>query len=217
MCRKFVDKLIGFLFETEIVEEKPKVVKAEPKIIKAEPIKVEPAEIKKEEPKIKIVKQEVFIDPPKKAEPKPIVKKEPEIIPEKYEQREIISPFFGNVNKPCIETEAKKRPTMTRTKIISPIYGTQIIEEPVKNVGAINVPVCEEGLIIAQKQVVKKTKEKIVLEEKPVKETAKKKTAKKEVSEGTKTAKATKTAKTTKTVKTKKTTKKAERDENGKL
>lgn len=204
MCKNFVDKLIGFLFETEIVEEKPKVVKAES-------IKMEPVEIKKEEPKIKIVKQEVFIDPPKKVEEKPVIKKEPEIIPEKYEQREIISPFFGNVNKPCIETEAKKRPTMTRTKIISPIYGTQIIEEPVKNVGAINVPVCEEGLIVAQKQVVKKTKEKIVLEKKPVKETAKKKTTKKEVSKETKTVKATKT------VKTKKTTTKVERDENGKL
>lgn len=204
MCRKFVDKLVNLLFETEVVEEKPKVVKAEP-------IKAEPIENKKEEPKIKIVKQEVFIDPPKKAEPKLVVKKEPEIIPEKYEQREIISPFFGNVNKPCIETEVKKRPTMTRSKIISPIYGTQIIEEPVKNVGAINVPVCEEGLIVAQKQVVKKTKEKIVLEKKPVKETAKKKTTKKEVSKETKTVKATKT------VKTKKTTTKVERDENGKL
>lgn len=210
MCRKFVDKLVNLLFETEVVEEKPNVVKAESK-------KVEPVEIKKEEPKIEIVKQEVFIDPPKKVEVKPVIKKEPEIIPEKYEQREIISPFFGNVNKPCIETEAKKRPTMTRTKIISPIYGTQIIEEPVENVGAINVPVCEEGLIVAQKQVVKKTKEKIVLEEKPVKETTKKKTTKKEVSKETKAPKETKTVKATKTVKTKKTTTKVERDENGKL
>lgn len=210
MCKNFVDKLMGFLFETEIVEEKLNVVKAEPR-------KVEPVKIKRQEPKIEIVKQEVFIDPPKKVEPKLVLKKEPEIIPEKYEQREIISPFFGNVNKPCIETEAKKRPTMTRTKIISPIYGTQIIEEPVKNVGAINVPVCEEGLIIAQKQVVKKTKEKIVLKEKPVKETAKKKTTKKEVSKETKAPKETKTVKATKTVKTKKTTTKVERDENGKL
>lgn len=210
MCRKFVDKLVNLLFETEVVEEKPNAVKAESK-------KVEPVEIKKEEPKIEIVKQEVFIDPPKKVEVKPVIKKDPEIIPEKYEQREIISPFFGNVNKPCIETEAKKRPTMTRTKIISPIYGTQIIEEPVKNVGAINVPVCEEGLIVAQKQTVKKTKEKIVLEEKPVKETAKKKTTKKEVSKETKAPKETKTVKATKTVKTKKTTTKVERDENGKL
>lgn len=210
MCRKFVDKLINLLFETEVVEEKPNVVKAEPR-------KVEPVEIKRQEPKIEIVKQEVFIDPPKKVETKPVIKKEPEIIPEEYEQREIISPFFGNVNKPCIETEAKKRPTMTRTKIISPIYGTQIIEEPIKNVGAINVPVCEEGLIVAQKQVVKKTKEKTVLEEKPVKETAKKKTTKKEVSKETKAPKETKTVKATKNVKTKKTTKKVERDENGKL
>lgn len=210
MCRKFVDKLVNLLFETEVVEEKPNAVKAESK-------KVEPVEIKKEEPKIEIVKQEVFIDPPKKVEVKPVIKKDPEIIPEKYEQREIISPFFGNVNKPCIETEAKKRPTMTRTKIISPIYGTQIIEEPVENVGAINVPVCEEGLIVAQKQVVKKTKEKIVLEEKPVKETTKKKTTKKEVSKETKAPKETKTVKATKTVKTKKTTTKVERDENGKL
>lgn len=210
MCRKFVDKLVNLLFETEVVEEKPNAVKAESK-------KVEPVEIKKEEPKIEIVKQEVFIDPPKKVEVKPVIKKDPEIIPEKYEQREIISPFFGNVNKPCIETEVKKRPTMTRTKIISPIYGTQIIEEPVKNVGAINVPVCEEGLIVAQKQTVKKTKEKIVLEEKPVKETAKKKTTKKEVSKETKAPKETKTVKATKTVKTKKTTTKVERDENGKL
>lgn len=106
---------------------------------------------------------------------------------------------------------------MTITKIISPIYGTQIIEEPVENVGAINVPVCEEGLIIAQKQVVKKTKEKIVLEEKPVKETAKKKTTKKEILKETKAPKETKTVKATKTVKTKKTTTKVERDENGKL
>lgn len=210
MCRKFVDKLVNLLFETEVVEEKPNAVKAESK-------KVEPVEIKKEEPKIEIVKQEVFIDPPKKVETKPVIKKEPEIIPEEYEQREIISPFFGNVNKPCIETEAKKRPTMTRTKIISPIYGTQIIEEPVENVGAINVPVCEDGLIVAQKQVVKKTKEKNVLEEKPVKETAKKKTTKKEVSKETKAPKETKTVKATKTVKTKKTTTKVERDENGKL
>ncbi len=213
MCKNFVDKLIGFLFETDIVEEKPKVVKAEPKIIKAEPIKAEPIENKKEEPKIKIVKQEVFIDPPKKVEPKPVVKKEPEIIPEKYEQREIISPFFGNVNKPCIETEVKKRPTMTRTKIISPIYGTQIIEEPVKNVGAINVPVCEDGLIIAQKQETRKPKEKVSLEEKP-KKTTKKKTTKSEEAKELKTSKETKA---TKTVKTKKTTTKVERDENGKL
>lgn len=212
MCKNFVDKLMGFLFETEIVEEKPKVVKAEPKIIKAEPIKVEPVEIKKEEPKIKIVKQEVFIDPPKKVEPKPVVKKEPEIIPEKYEQREIISPFFGNVNKPCIETEAKKRPTMTRSKIISPIYGTQIIEEPVKNVGAINVPVCEEGLIVAQKQETRKTREKALLEEKPKKSTKKKATKSEEPKELNKEA-----PKETKTAKTKKTTKKVERNENGKL
>ena len=191
---------MGILFETEVIEEKPKIVKAEP-------IKAEPVEIKKEEPKIEIVKQEVFIDPPKKIETKPVVKKEPEIIPEKYEQREIISPFFGNVNKPCIETEAKKRPTMTRTKIISPIYGTQIIEEPVKNVGAINVPVCEDGLIVAQKQETRKTKEKVSLEEKP-KKTMKKKATK---------SKETKEIKATKTVKTKKTTKKVERDENGKL
>lgn len=212
MCKNFVDKLMGFLFETDIVEEKPKVVKAEPKIIKAEPIKAEPIENKKEEPKIKIVKQEVFIDPPKKAEPKPVVKKEPEIIPEKYEQREIISPFFGNVNKPCIETEAKKRPTMTRTKIISPIYGTQIIEEPVKNVGAINVPVCEDGLIIAQKQETVKPREKVTLEEKP-KKTAKKKTTKSEALKEVKSE----TPKETKATKTKKTTKKVERNENGKL
>lgn len=208
MCKNFVDKLMGFLFETEIVEEKPKFVKAEP-------IKAEPVEIKKEEPKIKIVKQEAFIDPPKKVEVKPVIKKEPEIIPEKYEQREIISPFFGNVNKPCIETEVKKRPTMTRTKIISPIYGTQIIEEPVKNVGAINVPICEEGLIVAQKQETRKAREKASLEEKPKKST-KKKTAKSEVSKE-ETNEAPKETKTTKATKTKKTTKKVERDENGKL
>ena len=206
MCKNFVDKLIGFLFETDVVEEKPKVVKAEP-------IKMEPVEIKKEEPKIKIVKQEVFIDPPKKVEPKPVVKKEPEIIPEKYEQREIISPFFGNVNKPCIETEAKKRPTMTRTKIISPIYGTQIIEEPVKNVGAINVPVCEDGLIIAQKQETRKPREKVSLEEKPKKTTKKKATKSEELKE----SKTSKETKATKTVKTKKITKKVEGNEDGKL
>lgn len=206
MCRKFVDKLVNLLFETEVVEEKPNVVKAEPR-------KVEPVEIKKEEPKIEIVKQEVFIDPPKKVEPKPIVKKEPEIIPEKYEQREIISPFFGNVNKPCIETEAKKRPTMTRTKIISPIYGTQIIEEPVENVGAINVPVCEEGLIVAQKQETRKPREKVSLEEKPKKTTKKKATKSEELKE----SKTSKETKATKTVKTKKTTTKVERGENGKL
>lgn len=206
MCRKFVDKLVNLLFETEVVEEKPNVVKAEPR-------KVEPVEIKKEEPKIEIVKQEVFIDPPKKVEPKPVVKKEPEIIPEKYEQREIISPFFGNVNKPCIETEAKKRPTMTRTKIISPIYGTQIIEEPVENVGAINVPVCEEGLIVAQKQETRKPREKVSLEEKPKKTTKKKATKSEELKE----SKTSKETKATKTVKTKKTTTKVERGENGKL
>lgn len=206
MCRKFVDKLVNLLFETEVVEEKPNAVKAESK-------KVEPVEIKKEEPKIEIVKQEVFIDPPKKVEPKPVVKKEPEIIPEKYEQREIISPFFGNVNKPCIETEAKKRPTMTRTKIISPIYGTQIIEEPVENVGAINVPVCEEGLIVAQKQETRKPREKVSLEEKPKKTTKKKATKSEELKE----SKTLKETKATKTVKTKKTTTKVERDENGKL
>lgn len=206
MCRKFVDKLVNLLFETEVVEEKPNAVKAESK-------KVEPVEIKKEEPKIEIVKQEVFIDPPKKVEPKPVVKKEPEIIPEKYEQREIISPFFGNVNKPCIETEAKKRPTMTRTKIISPIYGTQIIEEPVENVGAINVPVCEEGSIVAQKQETRKPREKVSLEEKPKKTTKKKATKSEELKE----SKTLKETKATKTVKTKKTTTKVERDENGKL
>lgn len=206
MCRKFVDKLVNLLFETEVVEEKPNAVKAESK-------KVEPVEIKKEEPKIEIVKQEVFIDPPKKVEVKPVIKKDPEIIPEKYEQREIISPFFGNVNKPCIETEAKKRPTMTRTKIISPIYGTQIIEEPVENVGAINVPVCEEGLIVAQKQETRKPREKVSLEEKPKKTTKKKATKSEELKE----SKTSKETKATKTVKTKKTTTKVERGENGKL
>lgn len=173
MCKSFFDKLSHFLFADEPEPVKVEEQKVEPPVVAKPAVEAKPAE-----PiiKVKVVKKdkEVFIDPPKQPEIKIEKKEIPKVEPvvEKYEKQDIISPFFGSVDRPIQQLAPKKNPTMVRTKIISPIYGTQIIEEPafeLENTVQLNI-----DPILKDKEVFKKTK---ATTSKPRKTTAKKKTA----------------------------------------
>ena len=148
------EKFMGLLFTDEFVEDAT-FVKREPveevkktvENIVREEIKEKPVEVK-EESKAEI---KILIDPPK---PKKKKKTEPVIITEPYEQRDIISPIYGNLNKPMPKTpKTTTKSTQKANKVLSPIYGVQSTK--VEDKKPEELP--KDTPVLASKKVISKT------------------------------------------------------------
>ena len=148
------EKFIRLLFTDEFVEDAT-FVKREPveevkktvENIVREEIKEKPVEVK-EEPKAEV---KILIDPPK---PKKKKKTEPVIITEPYEQRDIISPIYGNLNKPMPKTpKTTTKSTQKANKVLSPMYGIQSTK--VEDKKPEELP--KDTPVLASKKVVSKT------------------------------------------------------------
>lgn len=148
------EKFMGLLFTDEFVEDAT-FVKKEPveevkktvENIVREEIKEKPVEVK-EEPKAEV---KILIDPPK---PKKKKKMEPVIITEPYEQRDIISPIYGNLNKPMPKTpKTTTKSTQKANKVLSPMYGVQSTK--VEDKKPEELP--KDTPVLASKKVISKT------------------------------------------------------------
>lgn len=148
------EKFMGLLFTDEFVEdatfvkrESVEEVKKTVENIVREEIKEKPVEVKKE-PKAEV---KILIDPPK---PKKKKKTEPVIITEPYEQRDIISPIYGNLNKPMPKTpKTTTKSTQKANKVLSPMYGVQSTK--VEDKKPEELP--KDTPVLASKKVISKT------------------------------------------------------------